>query len=78
MARPTVHNVVLRRNWSHYSKEKLNHALSLEPFNIETDSVQHTWNLFETALINIIESLAPIEKINLKTKPVKKEYHPLN
>ena len=38
-ARHTDHNVVMRRNWSHYSKEKLNHALSLEPFNIETDSV---------------------------------------
>ena len=75
-ARHTDHNVVMRRNWSHYSKEKLNHALSLEPFNIETDSVQQTWNLFETALINITEQLAPIREINLKIKPSKNNTSP--
>jgi exonuclease III len=76
MARHTVHNTVLRRNWSQYSKEKLIYALSLEPFNIETDSVQHTWNLFETALINITESLAPIEVVNSKIKPSKNNTSP--
>ena len=75
-ARPTIHNIVLRRNWSRYSKDKLNQALSQEHFNIETDSVQQTWNLFETALINITESLAPIEKFYLKTKPSKKNSTP--
>ena len=63
--------ILMRRNWSHYTKEKLNAALSLESFEIETDSVQQTWNLFETALLNITESLAPYEPINHNTKQFK-------
>ena len=58
-----ITSLILRRNWSSYTKEKLVNALLLEPFNIETDSVQQTWNLFENTLLNIIEILAPLEKV---------------
>ena len=54
---------IIRRNWSLYTKEKLLVELASEPFNIETDSVQDTWNLFENALINITDKLAPLSTV---------------
>ena len=71
VANTTEPKILMRRNWSQYTKEKLNAALSLEPFEIETESVQQTWNLFETALLNITESLAPYEPIKHNTKHFK-------
>ena len=51
---------IWKRNWSNYSKNLLINALSLERFDIETDTVQDTWNLFESTLLPIIDILAPL------------------
>ena len=66
--------IYLRRNWKNYSKSKLLEALAVTNFSFETDSVQASWNLFENSLIDIIDTLAPLEKIEIK--PFKK--HPKN
>ena len=62
-AKNNTNSVIIRRNWSLYTKEKLINALVLEPFNIETDTVQQTWNLFENTLLNLTDKLAPLEQI---------------
>ena len=66
--------IYLRRNWKNYSKSKLLEALAVTNFSFETDSVQASWNLFENSLIDIVDTLAPLE--NIEIKPFKK--HPKN
>ena len=68
-------NTLTRRNWKSYSKQKLLHYLALENFNIETDSVQATWNNFENIIINIIDKIAPVETF-FKTQHSKKKLLP--
>ena len=66
--------VIYRRSWKDYSKEKLLQALAEKNLEIETDTVQDSWNLFENCIIEIVDSLAPVEKIvikNSKSPPVK-------
>ena len=51
-----------RRNWRHYTKEKLNSILSQTSWTILSDSVQDTWNEIENKLIKIVDIVAPIEE----------------
>ena len=59
---------VMRRNWSNYNKNKLLDALASVNLDIETDTVQDTWNLFETRIIEIVDDLAPLITINTKNR----------
>ena len=67
--------IVIQRNWSNYTKEKLLAALAVESFEIETPNVQDTWNLFDNIMINVIDKLAPLKpymklsKIEPKSTP---------
>lgn len=58
----------MRRNWSNYSKNKLLDALASVNLDIETDTVQDTWNLFETIIIEIVDDLAPLITINTNNR----------
>ena len=64
--------IVTRRNWQKYSKQKLLNLVSQEPFHIETDMVQATWNNFENILISIMDTLTPLQFF-IPSKPI---YHP--
>ena len=48
---PDPPSVFLKRNWQHYTAEKLNQALLNVTFNIEADQVQAYWNKFEAIIL---------------------------
>ena len=58
-----VNQDAYRRNWRKYNKEKLINVLSQVNWQIEYDNVQSYWNSFESKLIEVVDILAPIEKI---------------
>ena len=72
LAERTQNKVIQRRNWQKYSKPKLLHLLSQENFDIETETVQCTWNKFENILINIVDALAPLQILNTRIAPSKR------
>ena len=51
---------IMKRNWRTYSKENLITLLNEIQFNIESNSVQASWNLFENLLLPIIDKIAPL------------------
>ena len=51
----------LKRNWHHYSKNKLLNLLSNTDLNFEADQVQAYWNKFEQTINPIVDKLAPLE-----------------
>ena len=59
---------VFKRNWRNYSKHLLIEKLNSENLHIDTDDVQTYWNCFESILIDIVDQIAPLEKIG-KIKP---------
>ena len=58
---PTPPNIVMKRNWQFYTKEKLNECLSQVNFDIMADRVQDIWNKFDNVILPIIDELAPCE-----------------
>ena len=56
---PTPPNIVMKRSWQFYTKEKLNERISQVNFDIMADSVQDIWNKFENVILPIIDELAP-------------------
>ena len=51
---------IFKRNWKSYNKESLITELSKINWVIENDDVQSYWNSFESKLIEIVDSLAPM------------------
>ena len=51
---------VKMRDWRRYSKDLLNLELSKLDWNIGVDDVQQFWNIFESRLIRIVDSLVPL------------------
>ena len=52
---------IRKRNWTKYNKETLMVKLSSEDWTCDRNDVQSFFNWMESKLINIIDSLAPIE-----------------
>ena len=50
------------RNWKVYSKEKLCYELSRVEWNINAETVQDVWNLFEEKIIKVVDKVAPMIK----------------
>ena len=46
--------ITQRRDWQHYSKEKLVEMLSYIDWENNCNNVQETWNDFENKLVNIV------------------------
>ena len=67
---------VFKRNWRNYSKHLLIEKLNSENLNIDTDDVQTYWNCFESILVDIVDQIAPLEKIG-KIKP-SNDFNPTN
>ncbi len=59
---------VIRRNWKHYSKERLNALLAEVDWNITDDSVQGFWNTFENKIIKIVDMLIPMSSESISVK----------
>jgi hypothetical protein len=61
-----------RRSWQHYTKEGLLNMLNNVDWNVEADTVQASWDLFENKLINVVDSLIPVTEFvsNLTKKSV--------
>ena len=51
---------VKMRDWRRYSKDLLYLELSKLDWNIGVDDVQQFWNIFESRLIRIVDSLVPL------------------
>ena len=49
--------------WQKYSKPLLIEKLTSNNLNIDTDDVQTYWNCFESLLVDIVDQVAPLEKI---------------
>ena len=52
-----------KRNWKQYSKPILVEKLQSANLTIDTDDVQTYWNCFESILVDIVDQVAPLEKI---------------
>ena len=67
--------VIYGRNWQNYTKESLQHNLSLQNRVIENNDVQGYWNSLESTLVTIIDELAPLQclpdKLNVREKTPK-------
>ena len=71
ITRPTP-KTSLRRDWRHYSKERLEQELNLVDWSNEATTVQDVWNDSETKLICIVDSLIPMsEFVGSKFKDVR-------
>ena len=57
----TKPNTFFKRNWKHYTKERLLNKLNECDWNIKNDDVQSFWHAFESKLIEITDNLCPIE-----------------
>ena len=55
-------SVTIRRNWRHYSRDKLITLLNQTSWTIKSDSVQDAWNEIENKLIKIVDLIAPLEE----------------
>ena len=56
---PLPPEIIMKRNWQNYTSTKLNELLSTTNFDIEADLVQDIWNIFEAALLPVIDDLIP-------------------
>jgi hypothetical protein len=64
--------ITQRRNWRHYSKEKLNEKLIEVDWHNDCNTVQEAWNDLENKLVKIVDSLVPISEFkgnHLALKP---------
>jgi hypothetical protein len=64
--------ITQRRDWLHYSKEKLNEKLIEVDWNNDCNTVQEAWNDLENKLVKIVDSLVPISEFkgnHLALKP---------
>ena len=59
--------ITQRRDWQHYSKEKLVEMLSYVDWENNCNNVQDTWNDFENKLVDIVDSLVPISDFEVIT-----------
>ena len=55
-------DVTYRRDWRHYSKDKLCNELCSIAWSNDIDDVQGFWNDFECKLINVVDKIVPITK----------------
>ena len=62
----TKPHTTLKRNWKHYNKDKLISKLNECDWNIENDDVQNFWHVFESKLVEIIDTLCPLEDTSSK------------
>ena len=49
-----------RRSWTKYNKIALCDMLRQEDWNIESDSVQGTWNIIENKIVKIVDKIVPM------------------
>ena len=54
---------IYKRNWQKYSAPILIEKLTSTNLKIDTDDVQTYWNCFESLLVDIVDQVAPLEKI---------------
>ena len=52
--------IIVKRDWRHYTKEKLVNKLRNVDFETNINNVQETWNRFENKIIDVIDILAPL------------------
>ena len=64
-----------KRDWRHYSAEKLNDHLSRVDWNNDANNVQELWNDFECKLINVVDRLVPMSYF--KNDQIKEKPNPL-
>ncbi len=58
---------IIKRNWTHYSKNVLCNKLAMVDWDIGISDVQQFWNVFENLLVNIVDKVAPLSTfINYK------------
>ena len=62
----TKPHTTFKRNWKHYNKDKLISKLNECDWNIENDDVQNFWHVFESKLVEIIDTLCPLEDTSSK------------
>jgi endonuclease/exonuclease/phosphatase family metal-dependent hydrolase len=51
---------IMRRDWRKYSRELFNSKLVSVNWDTEIDSVQQYWNVFEEALVSVVDEIAPM------------------
>jgi hypothetical protein len=56
----TMVQQIVRRDWRKNSKELLNSKLASVHWDTEIDSVQQYWNVFEEALVSVVDEVAPM------------------
>jgi hypothetical protein len=52
--------ILMKRDWSKYSKETLETHLEKVNFEIDTDDPQTSWNIFENFLLPVIDEIVPL------------------
>ena len=52
--------ILMKRDWSKYSKETLETHLEKVNFKIDTDDPQTSWNIFENFLLPVIDEIVPL------------------
>ena len=67
-------NVTFRRDWRHYSKDKLCDELCSIDWSTDIDDVQGFWNDFECKFIDVVDKIVPITKFenNIAKVPLPK------
>ena len=55
-----IPDTVQRRDWRKYSKDSLLAGLGNVDWNIEEETVQDYWNVFENKLIGVVDLLIPM------------------
>jgi hypothetical protein len=64
--------ITQRRDWRHYSKEKLNEKLVEVDWHNDCNTAQEAWNDLENKLVKIVDSVVPISEFkgnHLALKP---------
>ena len=56
--------ILFKRNWVNYTQDKLKIALQKTNWHSNLDSVQAYWNNFESNLVEIVDDLAPFERVS--------------
>ena len=59
----TIKSEIWKRNWKFYSKDLLVQKLYSVDWQIKKDSVQSYWNKFESKLVEIVDSIAPLQPL---------------
>ena len=55
--------VIFKRNWRNYTKEGLIIKLNECNWNYNIEDVQTFWNCFEGSLVDVVDGIAPLEKM---------------